>query len=265
MPHFAAAAGRYLVASLCLVALAFFKEGGLPRLKPRQVLLTAALGATGVFLYNMFFFGALGHLPASRTALIVALNPGMTALAVALVYHERLAWFRWLGIIGAFFGVAIVLSRGHLGGLLSGGIGVGELLMMGGALSWALYTVIGRSALGALSPIAATAYASLWGTLFLGIGAATEWGDLHLAQLSVTNLLAIVYLGAIGTAVGFVWYYQGVKTIGPTRTAVFNNLVPVFGVLLGVTLLGESLHWSMIVGGLVALGGVMLVNRSGRR
>jgi drug/metabolite transporter (DMT)-like permease len=137
--------------------------------------------------------------------------------------------------------------------------------MMGGALSWALYTVIGRSALGALSPIAATAYASLWGTLFLGIGAATEWGDLHLAQLSVTNLLAIVYLGAIGTAVGFVWYYQGVKTIGPTRTAVFNNLVPVFGVLLGVTLLGESLHWSMIVGGLVALGGVMLVNRSGRR
>jgi drug/metabolite transporter (DMT)-like permease len=261
MPHLVAATGRYLIASLCLVLLAFAKEGGLPRLSLRQLAQTAALGATGVFLYNYFFMGALGYLPASRTALIVALNPGMTALAVLLVFGERLAWFRWVGLAGAFCGVAVVLSRGDLSVLFSQGIGVGELLMMGGAAAWAVYTIVGRMALRGLSPLAATTYAALWGALFLGCGAAAEWQDFAWSQLTVPNLLAIAYLGTIGTALSFVWYYEGVKAIGPTRTAVFNNAVPVFGALLGVTLLDEPLYWSMVVGGLIALAGVMLVNR----
>jgi drug/metabolite transporter (DMT)-like permease len=86
-----------------------------------------------------------------------------------------------------------------------------------------------------------------------------------MAQLGWANLGAMAYLGVVGTAVAFVWYYQGVRAIGPTRSAVFNNLVPIFGMTSGVLVLGEPLHASMVVGGLVALAGVTLVNLPSRR
>jgi drug/metabolite transporter (DMT)-like permease len=72
---------------------------------------------------------------------------------------------------------------------------------------------------------------------------------------------SIVYLGACGTVIGFVWYYEGVKAIGPSRTAVFNNLVPVFGITLASVMLSEPILVSMIVGGVLAIIGVTLTNR----
>ena len=60
---------------------------------------------------------------------------------------------------------------------------------------------------------------------------------------------------------GFIWYYEGVKAIGASRTAVFNNLVPVFGVSLAALLLGEQVLASMVAGGVLVAAGVTLTNR----
>src|SRR5450830_2112057 len=90
MPPMTAASGRFSVAVVFLVLLAWKFEGGLPRLDRKQVLTTAALGLTGFFLYNLFFLAALARMPAGRTALFVALNPIVTALASALLLRERL-------------------------------------------------------------------------------------------------------------------------------------------------------------------------------
>lgn len=263
MPHMVAATGRFIVGSALLLIAAWKIEGGLPRLKPRQVLATALLGATGVFLYNICFFGALEVLPASRTALIIALNPIVTALAMALLFRERLAAMRWAGIALALVGAAVVITRGDLSAALTSSIGRGEVLMFGGVCAWAAYTIIGQRALRNLSPIAATTYASLWGLLFLAAGGATEWRDIVWSAFDWRAVAAIVYLGALGTVVGFVWYYEGVKKIGPARTAVFNNLVPVFGVTLAALLLGESILVSMLIGGAMVIAGVALTNRAG--
>ena len=65
----------------------------------------------------------------------------------------------------------------------------------------------------------------------------------------------------LGTAVAFVWYYEGIRQLGAARTVVFNNLVPIFGVLLGWLVLGEPVSASLIIGGGMALAGVFLVNR----
>jgi len=75
MPASIGALLRFVVASVALWLAARWLEGGLPRLNRRQWLSTAALGASGILTYNLFFFGALAHLPASRTSLLVALNP----------------------------------------------------------------------------------------------------------------------------------------------------------------------------------------------
>lgn len=264
MPAMVAAASRFAVAVVLLLLLAWRMEGGLPRLSRSQMLATAALGLTGIFLYNLCFFGALGRIPAGRAALFVALNPIVTALAAAVILRERLTSRKWAGIALAFVGAAIVITRGDLAGAvhdIGQSLGAGELFMLGGVVSWAAYTLIGRRALTNLSPIAATTYAAMWGLLFLSVGAAAQLGEVDWQALPVTAWASVVYLGAFGTVIGFVWYYEGVKAIGPSRASVFNNLVPVFGVVLAAVLLGEAILVSMVVGGALVVAGVTLTNR----
>ena len=262
VPHFTLAALRFWIAVAVLWPLLRVVERGWPRLRPRDWLYTALLALTGLVAYNLLFLGALERIPASRTALVVALNPVMTAVAMALVFGERLAPHRWLGILLALTGVCLVLARGDLTLLLQR-VGVGELLMLGGAMCWAFYTVVGRFALGgegAPSPLAMTAVTTLWGALFLSLGIPGEWPRWQAAQVGWDAWAGIAFLGAGGTALAFVWYAQGLRTLGAARTAVFNNLVPVFGVTLGALLLGERILPSMVLGGLVALAGVTLTN-----
>jgi len=253
---------RYLVACAALLAAAFVLEGGLPRLTRRQVLGTFVLGLFGVFAYNLFFMGALDRLPASRAALIIALNPAITIAISALVLKEHLSARRWLGVAVALLGVAIVVSRGDLSSFASGSIGAGELLMFAAVVSWALYTIIGRKVLGGLTPLAATNYAALWGTLLLGIVSAPQFATLSTAQFDWRVILSLLYLGMLGTALAFVWYYMSVKRFGAGRASIFNNLVPVFGVSISVILLGEPLLTSMLIGGAITIGGVFMVSRA---
>jgi len=228
IPHMMAAAMRFTVACALLLPLAWKLEGGLPKLSRQQLHATFALGATGIFLYNVCFFSALERMPAGRTALFVALNPIVTALILAALFGERLGMRRWIGIVIAFIGAIIVITRGDVSGALhdlSQSIGKGELFMLCAVCAWAGYTIIGKHALKGLSPIAATTYASLWGLLLLVCGATTELAQFDVSHLTWQVLAALAYLGAFGTVIGFVWYYEGVKAIGPARTAVFNNLI----------------------------------------
>lgn len=252
---------RYLIACAALLVAAFVLEGGLPRLTGRQWLGTLMLGVFGVFAYNLFFLGALEKLPASRAALIIALNPAVTIAISALVLHEKLGARRWLGVVIALAGVAIVVSRGDLASLATGSVGAGEGLMFAAVVVWALYTLGGRRVMGGLTPLAATCYAALWGTLLLGLFAAPGFASLSADSFDWRMIVSLLYLGVLGTALAFVWYYMSVKKLGASVTSVYNNLVPVFGVAISVLLLGEPLLISMLVGGAVTIVGVLMVSR----
>jgi drug/metabolite transporter (DMT)-like permease len=253
---------RFVVAVAALLAAAWWIEGGLPRLTRRQLVGTVLLGATGIFAYNLFFLGALARLPASRTSLIIALNPVVTIAAASLLQGERMSPRRWLGVAVALVGVWIVVSRGDVLGSVVGAVGLGELLMFGGVCSWAAYTLIGRRVLAGLTPLAATTWAALWGMALLALAALPELRHVDVADLTLPVVLSVLYLGVLGTAVGFVWYYQAVQRLGASRTVIFNNLVPVFGATFGVLLLGEPLLPSMLLGGAIAVAGVMLVTKA---
>ncbi|UCE32993.1 MAG: DMT family transporter, partial [Burkholderiales bacterium] len=262
VPPLVAASGRYLLASALLLALLLAHERRLPRLDARQLAATALLGLTGVFLYNLMFFSALTRLEAGRTSLIVSLNPVVTALGAWLILRDPMPLRRWIGIAVALLGVAIVVSRGAPATLLSGAVGLGELMMFCAVGAWATYTLIGRRVLGRLSPLAATTLAAMWGTLMLAVpGLAQLPGWLARGgTVQWSTVAALAYLGVAGTAIAFVWFYQGVKAVGPARAAVFTNLVPVFGVTFAALLLDEPVLASMVIGGLVAIAGVTLTN-----
>jgi drug/metabolite transporter (DMT)-like permease len=252
---------RYLIACIALAAFVIAGRQALPRLSWRQALATLLLGATGVFAYNLFFMGALSQLTASRTSLIIALNPIVTISVAAIVFGDRLTPRRWLGVLVALCGVWIVVSRGDVLGSASTAIGTGELLMFGGVCSWAAYTLLGRRVLSGLSAFAATFYASLWGALLLVLAAAPELRRIDAGMFDWQVVTALLYLGVFGTAVAFVWFYEAVRALGTSTPIIFTNLVPVFGATFGVLLLGEPLLASMLLGGAIAITGVMMVSR----
>lgn len=253
---------RFVIASLALWIAHRWLEGALPRLDRRQWWVVLGLGCSGILAYNLLFISALALMPASRASLIVALNPVVTIALAGWLFGERLTALRWCGVGLALGGVWIVVSGGRLLAPLPGALGPAEAMMFGAVLAWAAYTLLGRAALAGLSPLAASTYASLAGTLMLGVAAIPDLAELQPAMLTPEVLVAGAYLGILGTGVAFVWYYQAVQRLGPSRTVVFNNLVPVFGATFAVLLLGEPVSWPLVVGGLLAVGGVRLVSRA---
>lgn len=250
---------RFAIASLLLLAITWQREG-LPRLTARQLLVVTALGATGIFAYNLFFFNGLTLIAAGRASLIIALNPVVITLASALIHKEPLSTRRIGGILLSVSGALIVITRGQPLTIFDAGIGRGELLISGCVLSWALYSVIGKTAMRGLTPLAAVCYSSIAGTLLLAV-IAIPHGSLNAAlNYSPVAWLAIAYLGMFGTVIGFLWYFQGIQRIGPSRAAVFINFVPVNGVLLATLFLGEPLTLSLLTGGALVVSGAYLAN-----
>ena len=94
---------------------------------------------------------------------------------------------------------------------------------------------------------------------FVAADGAAAYHEMNLAPSGAWA--AFAFLGFLGTGVAFVWFYQGVQRLGPARTAVFVNLVPVFAIALGVLLLGERVDASMLIGGAIVIAGVWLLNR----
>jgi drug/metabolite transporter (DMT)-like permease len=263
MPPLAGASARFLVATAALAAVVWLRYGGLPRLSSREMAATAALGFTGILLYNLGFFYALRDLPASRASLLVALNPAVTLLGAILFLGEALTVRRLAGLALAFFGAAVVLTRGHLASVMDGAAGWPEAAMLGAVCSWAAYTLIGRGFLQGQSAITATVYAAIWGTIFLLIATLAAWQPVPASAVRVDVAASVAFIGLFGTALAFVWYSDGVTAIGASRAAVFTNLVPVFAVGLGALFLGEPVLPSMVIGGALTLAGVVLANTGG--
>jgi len=256
---------RFAVASAFLLSLARIREGRLPFPGKGQIIPVVLLGLTGVFTYNVLFFKGLRLIEASRAALIVATCPAFIAIASSLLLKEKLSLTKAIGIPLSVFGAVVVISKGRLSQLTTGGVGWGELCILGCVLSWAAYSLIGKVVMGRLSPLVSVAYSSLIGAAALFVPAAlydSLASNLHLATW--LDWTSIVYLAVCGTVIGFVWFYEGVKAVGPTRAGLFINFVPISAVVLGFLILHEQITWSLAVGAALVLSGVCLTNRTPR-
>ncbi len=147
---------------------------------------------------------------------------------------------------------------------------LGVSLVFGGAAVYALYTVLLRrfmnssSSIGPGEPrpssLATVTWISLFGWLFLIPLSLLESPWNHVWDIG--SWLGILYLALLSTVVGYFFYIEGVSQIGASRTSIFTNLIPVFGVLSSFLLLGETISvWHLASFFLIFLG-VLLVNKS---
>jgi drug/metabolite transporter (DMT)-like permease len=258
---FSAAFLRFLVASLILVCFVLRTHGAIPGLDRKLILPVALLGLTGVFAYNALFFSGLKTVTASRASLIITSNPAFIALFAALIFHERLTLVRTVGIAISISGAMIVIAKGNPLHILQGDLGLGELYLFGCVMSWVTYSLIGKVALKRLSPLISVTWACVIGGLFLLPAALVEGLQFTVTGYSRAAWLSIVYLGFFGTSLGFIWYYEGIRTIGPSRAGVFINLVPICAVVMAFLILDETIDASIILGAVLVFAGVYLTNR----
>ena len=257
---FCAAFFRFAVASLFLVFITWKVEGRFSALKKAQILPALLLGLTGVFCYNFFFFKGLKLIEASRAAVIIANNPIFIALFSAMFFKEKLNSLKIMGILISVSGAVIAISRGHLFEIYQGNLGWGEFYIFLCVLSWVTFSLLGKVVMADLSPLSSVTYCSIAGTMLLFAPALNE-GLAECIHYSISDWGNIFYLGFFGTVLGFVWFYEGISQIGPTRAGLFINFVPISAILLAFLILGESLTLSLLIGTLLVSTGVFLTNR----
>ena len=257
---FAASFLRFAIASIFLLFITLKIEGKIPILNKGQIIPIILLGMTGVFAYNVFFFKGLKIIEAGRASLIIANNPIFITLFASYFFKEKLNILKVTGIIISVIGAIIVISRGNLFDLLNGSVGWGELYIFCCVLTWVTYTLIGKAIMKDLSPFIPVFYSSVVGAVALFVPAYFEGVMGDLVRYSTADWFGIFYLGFFGTVLGFVWYYQGIKIIGPTKAGQFINFVPISAVLLSFFILGEPITLSLFVGAIFVISGVYLTN-----
>jgi drug/metabolite transporter (DMT)-like permease len=258
---FSASFLRFLIASLFLVLITWKIEGSFPGIRKKQIFPLILLGLTGVFAYNVLFFKGLRLIDAGRASIIIANNPIFITLLSWLLFRERLTLLKFAGVLISVTGAVIVISKGDLNGIINGGLGLGEFYIFCCVAIWVCYSLIGKTVMTHFSPLVSVTYASIIGTACLFIPALFEGmlGDMRHYMMS--EWISIFYLGFFGTVLGFVWYYEGIKKIGPTRASLFINFVPITAIILAFLILKEPITLSLFIGTMFVCTGVYLTNR----
>ena len=258
---FSASFLRFLTASFFLILITWKIEGRFPAIRKKQIFPVILLGLTGVFAYNVFFFKGLRLIDAGRASIIIANNPIFITLLSWLIFRERLTLLKFAGVLISVTGAVIVISRGDINGIINGGLGLGEFFIFCCVASWICYSLIGKTVMTDLSPLASVTYPAIIGTVCLFIPAVFEGMLSDMRHYMVSEWISIFYLGFFGTVLGFVWYYEGIKKIGPTRASLFINFVPIFAIILAFLILKEPITLSLFIGTIFVCSGVYLTNR----
>jgi len=247
---------RFLVASAVLGVYALWIRMPLPQV--RDVPAIWLLGSLGIAIYNVSLAYGQLSVSAGAASLLIGVGPVFTALLAVVFLCEGLKVWGWLGIALSFLGVALV-ARGEGGGVR---FEPGALLVVLSALSFSLYSVFQKPYLRKYGGMQFIAYAIWGGTVTMLVFLPGLAQTVQQAPLEAT--LAVVYLGVLPGALGFVGWTYALSRAPASVVATFLYLVPVFAIFIAWVWLGEIPLALSLVGGLLSLVGVVLVNTRGR-
>ncbi|MEJ2792459.1 DMT family transporter [Iodobacter sp. LRB] len=255
---------RFLLASVTLIMIISFKKELIIQLTKAQLLRLLVLGFFGIFSYNLCFFYGLHYISASRASLIVALNPALIALAAFMFRGEKLSVLNIFGVLACVIGAAIViLSKNASVVIPLADAWKGDVFILGCVLSWVIYSVFSKKIVMEIGPVHTVTYSVVAGTFML-LFALLFYGDISMSAIELISrqqVLSLIYLGVIGSACAYIWYYDGIREVGATKAGVFIALNPLSAVVLSCLILGESLSMAMFAGGAIAIVGIYFCNK----
>jgi drug/metabolite transporter (DMT)-like permease len=221
----------------------------------------AFLGFTGLFVSTGGSYLGIAFTTASSAVILQTATPVMVALGARVYLGERLRPVQWAGVGCSTLGVLLVITRGSWRAITRLELLPGDFILLVAQIGWSAYTIYGKRVLVEHEPALTTTAAYVLGSLML-LPMAFFMAPLFPAPDFTSPIAwAVVGYQAILGAIAHVWWYEGVKAVGPSRSAIFINLQPVVGVFLAWIMLGERVQAAELVGGAAVLAGVALTTR----
>jgi len=214
------------------------------------------LGFAGAFAFSHW---GIARSTATNAALLITVEPISLILLSPWALGERLTPRERLGAALALLGAAVVVVNGIPG--VTAALAPhwrGDLLLLLAGLAYASYSLLGRGVLTRHPAIAVTAWSIAWGVAAMLPLAALEWSAGVALQLTGPSILGVLYLALIITALGYLAWNWALERVPAPRAAIFLNIQPLVGALLGVYYLGEPLTVFTAVGGGLILTGLTL-------
>ncbi len=229
----------------------------------RDWLAVIALGIVGNTGYQFFFISAIKYSTASNTSLIVATAPIWVALFGGLLKLDRLSWRSWFGIILSFVGLYLIINNSFTSNTVSLGSQTifGDLLMLGGAISWALYTLLSKPLLAKYSSLTYTTWSMAAGWPLILLLGVPDLLQTNFAAVQPIVWIIMFFSALFAISLGYVIWNNGVHHLGQSRTAVYSNIIPVTAFILSVFILHESVTLPKLLGAAIVLIGVTITRR----
>jgi len=246
---------RVGTAALFLVTFAFARgRFNLPR---RDVIGLLLLGMLGNGLYQLFFVHGVARTRAGNAALIVGAAPAFIALFARIRGLERVKRMTLIGIALSVIGVGLVIA-GSANSSNGEATLLGAMLVFCGVLSWTVYTILLQPYTKRIDVIKLSAITMIGGAVPLLIAStpaliATDW-----SAVGKGGWLALFYSSVISMGVAYIFWYRGLRVLGPTRTAVYSNLQPIIALLVAWAFIGEIPTIFQGVGAATIVAGVFL-------
>jgi drug/metabolite transporter (DMT)-like permease len=251
---------RVCIGFLALLPWALWRGWVWPTTR-RDWLIITALSVLNVLAPFFLISWAQQFLPSSTTALLMGAGP----LVAMLIAHfasddDKMNLWKLIAVLLGFSGVALVLGAAAFAGLRSALLPQAACLIA--SACYVSSGVLVRSA-PKIPPVRMS-------TLVLGIGAAAFLpfaivSQGALPELSQDSWIAVLYLGFIPTGIAYILRYHLVRKVGLSFFAHVGNMIPLFGVVFGVALLGETLTLSVTIAGMLIIGGLVVARIGARR
>jgi drug/metabolite transporter (DMT)-like permease len=252
------ALGRVAIGAIVLLGVLRWHKKSLPR--DRGVWKALAIVA---LLHNALPFVLFGwgeqYIDSALASILNGTTPLFTIiLAHFLVAGDRLTPTKIGGVLVGFVGLLGLTLPTLQDGVQ--GTTLGILAVAAASASYGLAIIYTRNNLRGLPPLVAPASQLSLATLYLFPLAMLFDKPWQLPQPSSAALASLLALGIMGTGLAFIVYYRLLETAEPTYISMVTYVIPIFGVLLGVLVLGEQLSWYSLAGFILILLGVMIVN-----
>lgn len=247
---------RFGIGTLVLFA-AVARRGGFYVPPARDLLRFLAIGVLGITLHQGLQVTGLVTAQASTTAWIITATPLTMALVGWLILGEGVGWRQLAGIALGATGVLLVVSRGNWASLSRGSVGsFGDLLVALSTITWALFSVYSRQALQRHAPATMMLYVMAGGWLAATLPWLLFGHASHVARLTATGWVALVFLGVFCSGLAYIFWYDALRVLPTAKVGSLLYLEPLVTMVVAGALLGEAITLASLLGGVVILAGV---------
>jgi drug/metabolite transporter (DMT)-like permease len=223
------------------------------------------LGLVGNLGYQLFFIFGIDNTRAGEAAVFASTTPLFTYLIARVSGLDRVGRRGLFGLLLASAGVVCLLWESFAGVFATQRNWVGDLLLLGSAACWAVYTVYSQPLLAKMDALSLTSVSMAVGAVPLIVLALPGIVEMQPAEVSVGAWAGLAYASLLAIVFSYLAWSRSVRILGSMRTAVYLNLVPVIAVVIAWWWLDESLTAGQVVGAAAVIGGIALSRRAKAR